>query len=109
MNTRTLILSLATLGLVTLGLAPRGEIAVPVAQAQSESEIHVAIGTVTHTNTAGTTVTISHGPVQSLEWPAMTMAFGVKDKRLLEKLAQGKKVRFEFVQQGNAYIIVSVK
>ena len=106
---RILTASLMTLGLVTLGLAPRGEIAVAVAQAQSESEIHVAVGTVTHTDTAGTTVTISHGPVQSLEWPAMTMTFGVKDKRLLEKLVQGKKVRFEFVQQGIAYIILSVK
>lgn len=109
MNIRILILSLMIVGLVTLGLAPRGEIAVPVAQAQSDSEIHVAVGTVTQTDTAGKTVTISHGAVKSLEWPAMTMAFGVKDKRLLEKLAQGRKVRFEFVQQGNAYIIVSVK
>ena len=106
---RILIASLMILGLVTLGFVPRGELAVPVAQAQSESEIHIAIGTVTQTDSAGRTVTISHGAEKSLEWPAMTMAFGVKDKGLLEKLAQGKKARFEFVQQGNAYIIVGVK
>lgn len=39
--------------------------------------------------------------------PAMT--FGVKEKALLEKLSTGKKVEFEFVQQGADYMITSAK
>jgi Cu(I)/Ag(I) efflux system protein CusF len=52
-------------------------------------------------------VTIAHGPVQSLNWPAMTMNFLVKDKALLDRLSSGKKVDFEFVQQGRDYVITS--
>jgi len=54
-------------------------------------------------------VTLAHGPVPSLKWPAMTMGFGVKDKALLGKLAPEKKIEFEFVQQGRDYVITSVK
>jgi len=37
------------------------------------------------------------------------MGFQVKDKMLLDKLAVGKKVEFEFVQHGKDYVITSVK
>jgi len=37
------------------------------------------------------------------------MTFGVKDKMLLDKLPSGKKVEFEFVQQGSDYLITSAK
>jgi len=47
--------------------------------------------------------------VASLKWPAMTMSFLVKDKATLEKLREGGKVEFEFVQQGKDYVITSVK
>ena len=47
-------------------------------------------------------VTLAHGPVKSLNWPSMTMAFDVRDKTLLNKLAMGKKVEFQFVQEGRS-------
>jgi len=37
------------------------------------------------------------------------MAFKVKDKTLLEKLPPGKKVSFEFVQQGKEYVVTPIK
>jgi Cu/Ag efflux protein CusF len=39
----------------------------------------------------------------------MTMAFAVKDKVMLDKLAKDKKVEFEFVQQGQQFVITSIK
>jgi len=45
-------------------------------------------------------VTIAHGPVESLKLAATTMNFRVKDKALLDRLSSGKKIEFEFVQQG---------
>ena len=54
-------------------------------------------------------VTIKHGPVQSMSWPAMSMTFTVKDKVLLEKLPKDKKVDFEFVQEGRDYVVTGVK
>jgi Cu(I)/Ag(I) efflux system periplasmic protein CusF len=76
---------------------------------KSPAQTHQASGTVTKVDEASSKVTISHGPVQSLKWPAMTMNFVVKDKALLGKLSSGKKIEFEFVQQGRDYVIVSAK
>ena len=70
---------------------------------------HKAAGTVTKVDPASSKVSIAHGPVETLKWPAMTMNFIVKDRALLDKLTSGKKVEFEFVQQGRDYVIVSAK
>jgi Cu(I)/Ag(I) efflux system periplasmic protein CusF len=76
---------------------------------KSQAQTHKGSGTVTKLDQANGKVTIAHGPVQTLKWPAMTMTFVVKDKALLGKLSSGKKVDFEFVQQGSAYVITSAK
>lgn len=54
-------------------------------------------------------MTLAHDPVASLNWPAMTMSFKVKDKGLLPKLVAGKRVDVEFVQEGEDYVVKSVK
>jgi len=76
---------------------------------KSQAKTHKGTGTVTKVDPAGSKVTIAHGPVQTLKWPAMTMTFGVKDKALLGKLSSGKKVEFEFVKQGSEYVITSAR
>jgi Cu(I)/Ag(I) efflux system protein CusF len=70
---------------------------------------HHAVGTVKSVDTGKRTVTISHGAVKTLNWPAMTMTFGVKDNAMLKQFAQGKKVEVDFVQEGSDYNIVKVK
>ena len=79
------------------------------AEAKTQVKTHKAVGTVKKVDQAAGRVTLAHGPVPSLKWPAMTMGFGVKDKALFGKLAQDKKVEFEFVQEGRDYVITSVK
>jgi Cu(I)/Ag(I) efflux system protein CusF len=54
-------------------------------------------------------VTLAHDPVKSLNWPAMTMGFAVKDKALFDKLAVCQKVDVEFTQQGPDYVVTAVK
>lgn len=76
-------------------------------QAHSQ-EMHVADGVVKQLDPKGM-VTLQHGPVKSLGWPAMTMGFSVKDKALMDQLAVGKKVHVEFSKQGDEYVIRSVK
>lgn len=76
---------------------------------KSQAQAHKASGTVTKVDQAASKVTISHGPVESLKWPPMTMNFVVKDNALLGRLSPGKKIDFEFVQQGRDYVIVSAK
>jgi Cu(I)/Ag(I) efflux system protein CusF len=75
----------------------------------TEVKTYKGIGTVKKIDAAAGRVTLAHGPIPSLKWPAMTMGFAVKDKALLGKLAPEKKIEFEFVQQGSDYVITSVK
>ncbi len=70
---------------------------------------HKGTGVVTNIDRAGGKVTLKHDPIKSLNWPTMTMAFAVKDKAMLDKLAKDKKVEFEFVQQGQQFVITSIK
>jgi len=79
------------------------------ADKKAEGKIHKGVGTVKKVDSAASTVTIAHGPIKSMNWPAMNMTFAVKDKALLSKFSQDKKVEFEFVQQGSDYVIKSVR
>lgn len=79
------------------------------AEKDAKAASHKAAGVVTKVDAAKGKVTIKHGPVESLKWPAMTMAFTVKDKAMLEKMPKGKKVEFEFQEQGKDYVITSVR
>ena len=77
--------------------------------ADKKSEVHKGAGTVKKVDRAGGKVTIAHGPIPTMKWPAMSMTFTVKNKALLGKFSQDKKVEFEFVEQGSNYVITSVK
>ena len=70
---------------------------------------HKTVGVVKALDAKAGTVTFDHEPVKSLNWPAMKMTFGVKDKMLFDKLAMGKKVEFDFVQEGKNYVVTAVK
>jgi Cu(I)/Ag(I) efflux system protein CusF len=78
-------------------------------KADKKGEVHKGTGVVTSIDRAGGKVTVKHDPIKSLNWPTMTMAFSVKDKAMLDKLAKDKKVEFEFVQQGQQFVITSIK
>ena len=39
-------------------------------------------------------LTLRHGPIASLDMPAMTMVFRVSDQKMLESVKEGDKVRF---------------
>ena len=70
---------------------------------------HKATGVVKKADPKAGTVTLDHEAVKSMNWPAMSMTFQVKDKTLMDKLAQGKKVEVEFEQHGKEYVITSAK
>ncbi len=76
---------------------------------KSEAKSHKGVGTVKKVDPTSGKVTIAHGPIPTMKWPAMNMTFTVKDKALLGKFSQDKKVEFEFVEQGFDYVITSAK
>lgn len=58
-----------------------------------------ASGTVEAVDAAAGKITISHGPVEALKWPAMTMGFKATPEQAASVQA-GQKVEFEFESQG---------
>ena len=70
---------------------------------------HTATAVVKAIDAGQSKVTLAHGPVKSLGWPAMTMAFAVKDKSLLDKLVVGKTVQVELQKENNEYVVTGVK
>ena len=77
--------------------------------ARAPGTVHKGAGTVKNVDTGKNSVTIAHGPVQSLNWPAMTMEFEIRDKANLAALKPGRKVEFEFVEEKGRYAITGVK
>jgi Cu(I)/Ag(I) efflux system periplasmic protein CusF len=70
---------------------------------------HHAAGKVKSVDAAKGTVTIDHGPVASMKWPAMTMTFKAKDRKMLEAVKPGQNIEFDFEQQGKDHVITKVK
>ncbi|VTU18139.1 Cation efflux system protein CusB precursor [Variovorax sp. SRS16] len=55
-------------------------------------------------------ITISHGPVASLQWPAMTMGFAKPAPNAFPDIKPGDQVRFEFKEGGSTgYELLSVQ
>jgi len=80
----------------------------PASAEMARAGVHVAEGKVESVQADG--ITISHGPVATLKWPAMTMGFGRPDAKAFVDVKPGDTVRFEFRQGGPmGYELVSVQ
>jgi Cu/Ag efflux protein CusF len=53
-------------------------------------------------------VTIEAEPVEALKLPALALAFIVYDERVWSRVPRGKRVDFEFMKQGNNYVLLRV-
>jgi len=58
-----------------------------------------AIGTIKAIDATSGKITLAHGPVPELEWPAMTMAFKATPDQIASVKVE-QKVQFEFEAQG---------
>ena len=84
---------------------PAAPAAAPTASAPG---VHVGEGKVESVEAEG--ITISHGPVASLKWPAMTMGFGKPDAKAFADVKPGDTVRFEFKEGGpSGYELLAVQ
>lgn len=54
-------------------------------------------------------VTIKHGPLASLDMPAMTMVFRVKDPAMLDQMKTGDTIRFKAEKLGGNYTVTEVQ
>ena len=54
-------------------------------------------------------VTLKHADIKSLDMPAMTMVFAVKDKAMLDKLKTGDRVRFKVINDAGKFTITEIQ
>ncbi|MCH8686765.1 copper-binding protein [Pedomonas mirosovicensis] len=103
-------LGLTGLGLMACGQAEEAENATATSLSTDQPEddkTYAATGTITAI--AGNQVTIAHGPVKDLDWPAQTADFQAQNLDQIINLRPGDKVSFTFNQAGGQYILVSIQ
>jgi Cu(I)/Ag(I) efflux system membrane fusion protein len=72
-----------------------------------EPQTYRATGTIERITSSS--VTLRHGPVPALEWPAMTMPFATEGPEQLRGFARGDRVSFTFAQASTGPRIVSIR
>lgn len=71
----------------------------PAMAAETAARKASATGTVEAVDTAAGKITIAHGAVEALQWPAMTMGFKATPEQAAS-VQIGQQVQFEFESQG---------
>lgn len=92
----------AALALGACGQQQSSETNAPAAQSQTYG------GTGKVTAIAADQVTIAHGPIQGIGWPAMTMTF-TAPQGLANGIQAGDAVDFSFRRQGSGYQLTSLR
>lgn len=89
-------------------------VAVPAAMAH-EGEVHAPVpqaaegkGTVKAIDAKAGTITIAHGPMPALKWPAMTMKFKVENTSVLKDVTVGKKIHFVLKNVGGKPVVSQI-
>ena len=75
-------------------------------QAAAAAQTYRGTGKVTAV--AGNQVTIDHGPIEGIGWPAMTMTFTAPGG-MASGVKAGDEVSFSFRQEGSAYTLTSLR
>ena len=65
-------------------------------------------GIITAVDAAAGTVTIQHGAIAAVGWPAMTMSFKA-NPALVRQAAVGNRVQFDLTVQGNAAEVTAIR
>ncbi len=105
----SLLTSLAALATAACG-QPQGA----AAEANVEGAAEVSEPGQTYSGTGNVTglsadqVSISHGPIEGLGWPAMTMSFTAPEG-MADGVQSGSNVSFSFRQQGGTYVLTSLE
>ena len=71
------------------------------------SKMGKGFGTVTAVDAVTGKITLDHGAIQAIDWPAMTMQFSAKPD-LLAGVAIGDKVEFDITVSGSAGEVTAI-
>ncbi|WP_137898041.1 copper-binding protein [Sphingomonas sp. 2SG] len=84
-------------------------LAAPASPAASAVKVGKGVGTITALDPRGGTVTIKHGPIPAIGWPAMTMTFRASPPTLLKDLQKGQRVGFTAKARGMTAEVTSIR
>lgn len=101
---KKLLLCAALLAAPALPLAAEAPAAAASAAADAMTDAEIR-----KIDLAAAKLTLRHGEIKSLDMPAMTMVFQARDKRLLEGLKVGDKVRFKAAHEGSQFIVTHIE
>lgn len=75
----------------------------------SEPVIHRGEGNIEAIDVAKGVITLAHGPIETLNWPSMTMDFRLADPSFQNSLMPGQKVVFEVIEESvGVYVITRI-
>ncbi|WP_148863292.1 efflux RND transporter periplasmic adaptor subunit [Marinobacter fonticola] len=75
----------------------------------SPARLIQGVGRITELDSDSTSVTLDHGPIPDLGWPAMTMTFGIADSVDLGDLGPDQSVNFGFRETPEGYRIERIE
>jgi Cu(I)/Ag(I) efflux system protein CusF len=108
MNQKMLLAVVLPLALVACGKPASTPDQPQTGATPSEPTLATGVGTITAIDEATNMVTLDHGPVAELKWPAMKMQFR-GTAAMLHGLAAGERVAFSFKWDGKAGQLVAIK
>lgn len=85
----------------------RGVLSLLVAVTVSAMAQQAADGEIRKVDKKAGTLVIKHGPIQSIDMPAMTMEFQVKNRAMLNQVRAGDKVRFQAEMLAGGKVVVT--
>ncbi|MCR5864604.1 copper-binding protein [Aquincola sp. J276] len=88
------------------GHGTHGDHAKPMAQAAAGD---MTDGEVRKVDKEGGKLTLKHADIKSLDMPAMTMVFVVKDKAMLDKLKAGDKIKFKAINDAGKFTVTEMQ
>lgn len=80
-----------------------------MADTPAKSDTANASGVVKKIDTATGMVTLQHGPIPAISWPAMTMGFKVADPALLKNIKEGETVDFTLKAENGNQVVVAIQ
>jgi Cu(I)/Ag(I) efflux system periplasmic protein CusF len=105
----TLLLAIVMAGPALAQQKPDEHASHHVAAADSADSADMADGEVRKVDKDASKVTLKHGEIKTLDMPAMTMVFVVKDKAMLDSVKAGDKVRFKAVNDAGKFTVTEMQ
>ena len=76
-------------------------------QAAPVAKSYSATGAIVTVDAANGSISMKHEPIPALQWPAMTMDFGLAEPAMAKGLLPGQPVHFSFEDRGNGEFVIT--